>query len=102
MKAAASSSKNNKTISLTFLSSFCANKSAVETNHLKAAVSEKPNRSTKEFTHSPNLDKNISQKMNNKQAHRINKTNFPAPAPGDNNSKVHNHKVCNLYCYKYI
>lgn len=91
MKAAASSSKNNKTTSLTFLSSFCVNKSAVETNHVKAAVSEKPSRSTKEFPQSPKLNKKITQQKNNKQAAGTNKTYLPAPAPGDTNSKVHNH-----------
>ncbi|XP_074345633.1 uncharacterized protein LOC141684516 isoform X2 [Apium graveolens] len=96
MKAAASSSKNNKTTSLTFLSSFCVNKSAVQTKHVKAAVSEKPNRSTKDFTPSPNLDKKISLQKTNKQASGIDKTNFPAPAPRDNNNnKVHNHKKKN-------
>lgn len=96
MKAAASSSKNNKTSSLTFLFSFCVNKSAVETNHVKAAVSENPHRSAKEFPNSPKLDKKIEQQMNNKQAARINKTYIrPAGSLGDTNSKVHNHKKKN-------
>ncbi|KAL1832669.1 hypothetical protein ACET3Z_002320 [Daucus carota] len=73
MKAAPSSSKNNKTTSLTFLSRFCANKSTVETVQIKAAVPEKPYRSTKEFTdQSPKLHTMISPQKNNKQAAAIN------------------------------
>ncbi|KAK1385405.1 hypothetical protein POM88_023140 [Heracleum sosnowskyi] len=86
MKTVTRSSKNNKTTSLTFLSSFCVNKSAVETNHAKAAVPEKPS--------SPKFDKEISPQKNNKQAAGINKTYFPA-APGHTNSKVYNHKKKN-------
>lgn len=92
MKAAPSSSKNNKTTSLTFFSRFCANKSTVETLQIKAAVPEKPHRSTKEFIHqSPKL-KMISPQKNNKQTTAINKIYSPAPG------HTHSHKVrYNLY-----